>query len=64
MPSDTDILAEIVDMRGKTVWLHTFRSHDTVMQETIDLQERLAEGTYLVRVRANGQQLSKLVIVR
>ncbi|MEL6251808.1 MAG: T9SS type A sorting domain-containing protein [Bacteroidota bacterium] len=55
---------EIIDMQGRQIWEKDWQSDAPILEAGIDLDRRLPEGTYLVKVSSRNKQLSKLIIVR
>ena len=55
---------EIIDMQGRKLWGKDWQSDAPVLEAGIDLNRRLPQGTYQVRVSSRTEQLSKLIIIR
>ncbi|MDW3650161.1 MAG: T9SS type A sorting domain-containing protein [Bacteroidia bacterium] len=55
---------EIIDMQGRKIWENDWQSDAPVLEAGIDLNRRLPEGSYQVRVSSRNEQLSKLIIIR
>lgn len=59
-----ELKVEIVDMQGRILYVRSLLPNFANHQEILDLQEQLADGSYLLRVSSDRGQMSKLIVVR
>lgn len=59
-----ELTIELLDMQGRAVFTRAFTPDSPNFDTALDLERRLSEGSYLLRLSSDLQQLSKLIIIR